>query len=95
MRLEHIIITVLLLAAFGAVGYLGLRIRPQSDIGPWGLGAVLIGSMALIIEVIPQPEVTTIVLLIYSPIALIVYLVFLWRWRATHKAKDLSHKDQM
>src|SRR6185503_7925544 len=94
MRPDSIAITLLLLVIFGVIGYFGLRLGPQSTVGPRGLGIAVLLGMALIVEVIPQPTVTTVVLLIYGPVTLIAYLVFLWRWRSRHKAMDPSDEDE-
>lgn len=78
--------TLLLLGFSVVIGVAGLIRAPQGSWGPRGVGLALISVMSLLVQVIPQPDVTTIVLLVFGPIALIAYLVFMWWWRKTHKA---------
>ena len=81
-----ILITSVFVVFSVGVGVQGLISAPQSSWGPRGIGLAIVAVMSLIAQIIPDPAVTTIVLLIYGPVALIAYLVFMWWWR---KRKDV------
>ena len=83
--MESILITSAFVVFSVGIGVQGLIRSPQSSWGPRGIGLAIVAVMSLIAQIIPDPDVTTIALLIYGPVALIAYLVFMWWWRKRHK----------